>query len=81
MVCASQLVRPRSTAFSPRLTPHANMRRLNGEASMICARTLAAICSHTRGARNMKVGAISLRSVMTVSGSSTKLSLWRHTSG
>ena len=48
---------------------------------MIWARTLAAICSHTRGARNMKVGAISLRSVMTVSGSSTKLSLWRHTSG
>ena len=48
-VCASQLVRPRSTAFSPRFTPHANMRRLKGEASMIWARTLAAICSHTRG--------------------------------
>ena len=47
---------------------------------MIRARTSAAIASQMRGANSTKVGAISRKSCIIVSGSSTKLTFIRHSS-
>ncbi len=72
--------RPASNAFRPSFMPKSNMKRLKGEASIMRARTSAAICSHTRGANSTKVGPISRMSAMEVSGSSTKFTFMRESS-
>ena len=51
---------------------------LSGEESITPARTSAAIDSQTRGANSTKVGAISRKSCIMVSGCSTKLTFIRH---
>ena len=53
---------------------------LSGEESITPARTSAAIDSQSRGANSTKVGAISRKSCIMVSGSSTKLTFIRQSS-
>ncbi|MCZ7560174.1 MAG: hypothetical protein M5U30_09130 [Burkholderiaceae bacterium] len=80
MKSASFERRRRSSAASPSFMPHANIFCLNGVASITRARTSAAICSQTRGASSTKVGPISRRSAICVSGSSTKFTVMREIS-
>ena len=62
----------------PVFMPSSYRRCLSGEESITPARTSAAIDSQTRGANSTKVGAISRKSFIMVSGCSTKLIFIRH---
>ena len=74
---ASAELSPRASAWVPSRMPRSNSRCLPLVESIIRERTSAATLSHTRGASSTKVGPISRRSAIIVSGSSTKLTMTR----